>query len=86
MTIESINGISPQRLVYYDREIHIILSCPLYNDIRDPLLVKANDSHSNFNDQEEIIFHIDHEYIVRNTTKCLLLNLQRRIRFVYIND
>ncbi len=29
-----------------ESEIHKVLSCPLYNDIRDPLLVKANDIHS----------------------------------------
>ncbi len=25
-----------------ESEIHVVLSCPLYNDIRDTLLVKAN--------------------------------------------
>ncbi len=40
-----------------ESEIHVVLSCPLYNNIRDPLLLKANDIDSNFyyfNDQENI--------------------------------
>ncbi len=58
-----------------ESKIYINLSCPLYNDLRKPNVVKSNDNYSNFNDfNDQKQFFIDYEQSVRN------------MRFVYIND
>ncbi len=72
-----------------ESEIHVMICCPLYNDIRailyESVLVIVNDFNS-YSNMNFFLFLMDNEGIKRNCAKACHSILHRRRRYVYIND
>ncbi len=71
-----------------ESEMHVIICCPLYNDIRATLYESALLIDNNFNtysNMDKFVFLMDNEGIIRNSAKACHSILHRRIRYVYIN-
>ncbi len=72
-----------------ESEIHVMVFCPLYNDIRAPLYESAllieNDIDT-YSNMDKILFLMDNEGIIRKSTKVCHSILHRRRKYVYIND
>jgi hypothetical protein len=69
-----------------ENEIHVILFCPLYDDLRATLLnecIIIDHVFNTFNDQHKRSFVLSHPGIVRKTAKILYLILERRKTFFY---
>ncbi len=72
-----------------ESEIHVMIFCPLYNDIRVTLyesallIVNVFNTYSNM---DKFLFLMDNEGIIRNSAKACHSKLHRRRRYVYIND
>ena len=65
-------------------ELHVLLSCPLYDDIRDDLLDHVIQCNEDFNDlcnEEKFVFIMTHCDITKYTAKACKLMLDRRRNF-----
>ncbi len=72
-----------------ESEIHIMICCPLYNDIRATLNESALLIDNDFNiyiNMDKFVFFIDNKCIIRNSAKACHSILHRRRKYVYIND
>ncbi len=74
-----------------ESEIHVMIICCLYNDIRATLyelaLIIDNDFNS-YGNMDTFVFLMDIEGIIKSSAKACqsILILHRRRRYVYIND
>ncbi len=71
-----------------ESEIHLIILCPLYNDIRATLYESAlliDNDFNTYSNMDKFSFLMDNEGIIRNSAKACRSILHRR-RYVYIND
>ena len=69
-----------------ENEIHVMLNCPLYDDIRYNLFEKAKLLDANFNtftDEQKIIFVFKTQDMIRISAKTCFLILQRRSSYLY---
>ena len=69
-----------------ESELHVILECPLYNDLREEMFHHCNSQLPNFNDMErvqQLNFILGAECICQNSTIFLNALLKRRRSFVY---
>ncbi len=72
-----------------DSEIHVMIVCPLYNDIRATLYESAlliNNDFNTYSNMDKFVFLMDNEGIIRNSAKASHSILHGRRRYVYIND
>ncbi len=72
-----------------ESEIHVMIFCPLYNDIRATLYESALLIDNDFNiysNMDKFLFLMDNDGIIRNSAKAWHSILHRRRRYVYIND
>ncbi len=72
-----------------ESEIHVIIVCPLYNDIRATLYESAlliDNDFNTYSNMDNVLFLKDNEGIIRNSAKACHSILHRRSRYVYIND
>ena len=72
-----------------ESEEHVMISCSLYNDVRNDLFNTAQSENSDFNafsNRQKFLFLMDSVNIVRYTAKACHQILYRRRRHVYIND
>ncbi len=71
-----------------ESEIHIMIFCPLYNDIRATLYESALLIDNDFNtyiNMDKFLFLMDNEGIIRNSVKACHSILHRR-RYLYIKN
>jgi hypothetical protein len=69
-----------------ESEIHVILECPVYNDIREDLFHHCNTSMPNFNDlsaEQKLCFILGSDCICQNSANFLNAVLKRRRSFMY---
>ncbi len=72
-----------------ESEIHVMIFCPLYNDIRATLYESAlliDNDFNTYSNMDKFLFLMDNEGIIRNSAKACHSILHRRRRYVYIND
>ena len=68
-------------------EQHVILVCPLYNDLREILYHRAVARYTHFhnlNNTEKITYLFKDENLVRTLAKTCFLILNRRSSFLYV--
>ena len=69
-----------------ENEIHVILSWPLYNDIRLQMIEYAFLLDSNFNDftdEQKLVFLFNNERLIEKCAKTCFKILQRRSSYLY---
>ncbi len=69
-----------------ESEVHVIVNCTLYNDIREPLFRKASVIEPTFitlTDVEKLTFLFSNETVIRDVAKVCFYILQRRCTFLY---
>ena len=69
-----------------ENEMHVILSCPLYNDIRLQMIDYAFLLDINFNDytdEQKIVFLFNNVNLIRICAKTCFKILQRRSSYLY---
>ena len=69
-----------------ESEQHVLMSCPLYEDLRADLFVKALSFFPDFNvmaDDTRFQLLLSNEHLVQATAKTCRLTLDRRFTFIY---
>ncbi len=72
-----------------ESEIHLMIVCSLYNDIRATLYESAlliDNDFNTYSNMDKFVILMDNEGIIRNSAKACYSILQKRRRYVYIND
>ena len=82
------NRICPLCNTEVENEIHVLLNCPQYNDIRQTLFDKAKDINNGFpmlSDVNKLNVLLSNCDIVREVAKSCHLILEQRVKSLYYN-